>query len=266
MTDSSSDRWPSRWATRVGLLTGIPIAVLLGAHAISWAAAALKTWNDGDTLTAADLNANFAALNAAIGDGGALSSVAVTPPLSGNGSTQSPLKVKSVYQVWGRTACGAGDSVIHTGYFGAFGASTGAMGGEPMCIDDQLAMASWTGWAAALVSRANSDGVAGNRAEYLSQGDVHCAVCKGFSYVLWGRTACDTGDTALYTGHVAHLNYNALYGGYANAGPVCLDDAIAGAKWINAGGNSIVARAAGANAANYSQYLEAHDAPCVVCQ
>jgi hypothetical protein len=73
----------------------------------------------------------------------------------------------------------------------------------------------------------------------------------------------------VYTGHVAHLSYNAQYGGYANAGPVCVDDAAeadAGAKWINWSGNSAIVRAAGANAANYSQYLEAHDAPCVVCQ
>jgi hypothetical protein len=38
--------------------------VLGGVRAVTWAAAQLKTWNDGDTLTAADLNGNFAALAA----------------------------------------------------------------------------------------------------------------------------------------------------------------------------------------------------------
>jgi hypothetical protein len=39
--------------------------VLGGARAVSLAANALKTWADGDTLTAADLNGNFAMLAAA---------------------------------------------------------------------------------------------------------------------------------------------------------------------------------------------------------
>jgi hypothetical protein len=48
---------------RVSLLIIGPLVALLGVKAITWAAAALKTWNDGDTLTAADLNGNFKALN-----------------------------------------------------------------------------------------------------------------------------------------------------------------------------------------------------------
>jgi hypothetical protein len=178
MSRSFFDRFPSPWATRVGLLVGVPLAIVVGARAVSWAAVTLKAWNDGDTLTAADLNANFAALSSAIADAG----VSVVPPLSGNGSAQSPLKVKSVYPVWGRKTCGGSDSVVHTGFFGGFGASTGTVGGEPMCIDDQLAVASWVGWSAAIVSRANStDGVAGSRSEYMQVGDVKCAVCKGFA-------------------------------------------------------------------------------------
>jgi hypothetical protein len=54
----------SRAARRLAMLIAIPLAVVGGVHAVSWAAAQLKTWADGDTLTAADLNANFAALAA----------------------------------------------------------------------------------------------------------------------------------------------------------------------------------------------------------
>jgi len=54
----------ARVATRLGLLVGIPLAVVGGIHAVTWGAATLKTWKDGDVLTAADLNANFAALAA----------------------------------------------------------------------------------------------------------------------------------------------------------------------------------------------------------
>jgi len=45
------------------LLVIVPLAMVLGARAISWAAAQIKTWKTGDTLTADDLNATFAALN-----------------------------------------------------------------------------------------------------------------------------------------------------------------------------------------------------------
>lgn len=54
---------PSFSTTRIGLLLGVPLALIVGVHAASWAAATLKSWNAGDTLTAADLNANFTALN-----------------------------------------------------------------------------------------------------------------------------------------------------------------------------------------------------------
>jgi hypothetical protein len=248
-------------------LLGVPIAVLVGLRAIGWAALTLKTWNDGDTLTATDLNANFAAINAALSpDGGA---VTVNPPLTGNGSAASPLGVKSVYEVWGRTACGNNDSVIHTGFLASFGTSTGVLGGGPMCLDDALALANWTSWGASIVSRAKSTTMTvGDRSEAMSKGDVKCAVCKGFSYVLWGRTTCDPADAVIYTGHIAHFSYNSPtgYGGGNNSGPVCLDDAQAGATWVNWTGNSMIVRAAGANATNLSQYLEAREAPCVVCQ
>jgi hypothetical protein len=237
---------------------------MVGAQAVSWAAAPLKAWNEGDTLTAADLNANFAAFNSAIAAG---PQVAVTPPLSGNGSAQSPLRVKSTYQVWGRTACGTGDTVVHTGFVGAYGGPQGAMGGDVMCLDDALANGSWVGWSAALISRARSaSGTAGDRSDYMSSGDMKCAVCKGYSYTLWGRTTCGAGDTVLYAGHIGHFNYNTTNGGANGAGPFCIDDAAQGITWVSWGGNSILSRAAGANAANYSQYLEARDGTCVVCQ
>jgi hypothetical protein len=229
---------PSKRATRLALSIGVPVALMIGAQAVSWAATTLKTWNDGDTLTAADLNANFAAL-----------------------------RVKSIYQVWGRTTCGTADSVIHTGFVGAFGANQGAMGGEAMCLDDTLANGSWVPWAGALLSRARSGTMtAGDRSEYMSSGDMKCAVCKGSSYTLWGRTKCDVGDTVLYAGHIGHFNYNTTSGGGNNAGPFCIDDAVQGVTWVSWGGNSMLARASGANAASYSQFLEARDGTCVVCQ
>jgi hypothetical protein len=58
-TDSST---PSISLTRIGLLVLVPLAVVLGVRAVAWAVN-LKTWSSGDTLTAADLNGNFAAIN-----------------------------------------------------------------------------------------------------------------------------------------------------------------------------------------------------------
>jgi hypothetical protein len=65
----TDDGVPSRRTTRLGLLIGVPLALLVGARAISWAAVTLKTWNSGDTLTAADLNANFTAITNGIASG-----------------------------------------------------------------------------------------------------------------------------------------------------------------------------------------------------
>jgi hypothetical protein len=42
---------------------GVPLAVLGGVRAVTWAASTLKTWATGDTLTATDLNGNFTALD-----------------------------------------------------------------------------------------------------------------------------------------------------------------------------------------------------------
>ncbi len=51
---------------RISILVAVFLALIVGERAVLWAAAQLKTWQTGDLLTAADLNANFAALNAAI--------------------------------------------------------------------------------------------------------------------------------------------------------------------------------------------------------
>jgi hypothetical protein len=53
-----------RLVQRAALWIGVPLAVVGGVRAATWAAGALKTWNTGDTLNAADLNGNFAALAA----------------------------------------------------------------------------------------------------------------------------------------------------------------------------------------------------------
>ena len=58
---------PSRTQTRRWLWMTVPLAVLLGPSAVAWAQTILKTWAPGDTLTAEELNANFAALQRAVG-------------------------------------------------------------------------------------------------------------------------------------------------------------------------------------------------------
>jgi hypothetical protein len=62
----SDQRRPSISATRIGLLIGVPIAVVIGIQTAAWAAITFKSWNSGDTLTAADLNGNFSALSSAL--------------------------------------------------------------------------------------------------------------------------------------------------------------------------------------------------------
>jgi hypothetical protein len=56
--------FPSKRLTRILLIVGVPLIVLGGVRTVSWAAAAIKSWTSGETLTAADLNGNFAAMNA----------------------------------------------------------------------------------------------------------------------------------------------------------------------------------------------------------
>ncbi len=57
--------WISRQTVRLALLVSVPIGVLLAPRALL-RAQQLKSWVTGDTLTAKDLNDNFAALRAAI--------------------------------------------------------------------------------------------------------------------------------------------------------------------------------------------------------
>jgi len=93
VNNSSKDDVRSyRRATRLALLVIIPLALVGGVRAVTWAAATLKVWANGDVLTAADLNANFAALaaeqtpakvlerfNAAVTAGGTVNLGAVNP-------------------------------------------------------------------------------------------------------------------------------------------------------------------------------------------
>lgn len=60
MSSSHESGAPSQRATRIGLLIVVPIALLIGARAVSWAVP--KVWSSGETLTADDLNRNFRAL------------------------------------------------------------------------------------------------------------------------------------------------------------------------------------------------------------
>lgn len=64
METSESRSGTQRAIRRAALWIGVPLAVLGGVQAATWAADTLKSWNTGDTLTAADLNANFATLSA----------------------------------------------------------------------------------------------------------------------------------------------------------------------------------------------------------
>ncbi|KAB2909729.1 MAG: hypothetical protein F9K40_03650 [Kofleriaceae bacterium] len=61
--DREPDTLITHRATRIGLLVGVPLAIVLGVPAASRAAAILRSWTSGETLTANDLNANFTALN-----------------------------------------------------------------------------------------------------------------------------------------------------------------------------------------------------------
>jgi hypothetical protein len=75
---TSEGRWSGAWlshrATRAALVVAVPLALVGGVRAVSWAAAQIKAWSDGDTLSAADLNGNFTALASQIG--------ALTAPLT----------------------------------------------------------------------------------------------------------------------------------------------------------------------------------------
>jgi hypothetical protein len=57
-TESKKHGIISMSATRLGLILGVPLALVIGVQAVTWAAT--KTWTSGETLTAADLNNNFA--------------------------------------------------------------------------------------------------------------------------------------------------------------------------------------------------------------
>jgi hypothetical protein len=66
----------TRRLSRSAFLACIPLLVVFGARTVGWTAAQLKQWTDGDTLKAADINGNFAALSAQI--------AALTAPLAWN--------------------------------------------------------------------------------------------------------------------------------------------------------------------------------------
>jgi hypothetical protein len=76
--DARTDAVISQTLTRVGLLIGVPLAVVFGVQAFAWAAVTLKTWTTGETLKAADLNSNFDNINKA------MPTVVQTTPLAGS--------------------------------------------------------------------------------------------------------------------------------------------------------------------------------------
>jgi len=63
-----SNAWPSISWLRLGLLVGVPLALLLGTRLLAWATTNVKTWSAGETLTASDLNSAISALSSAMVD------------------------------------------------------------------------------------------------------------------------------------------------------------------------------------------------------
>jgi len=51
--------FPTARQTRLGLLVGLPLALIFGQRAVAWADLQLKTWTAGQPLKAADLTAEF---------------------------------------------------------------------------------------------------------------------------------------------------------------------------------------------------------------
>jgi hypothetical protein len=64
-------------ATRIGLLILVPLTLVFGVQAISWAVP--RTWSHGDVLTADDLNRNFKALDDAVTAAAAAAAAASQP-------------------------------------------------------------------------------------------------------------------------------------------------------------------------------------------
>jgi hypothetical protein len=101
-----SNRVGTSRLARLTMRIGIPIAVVAGAGALAYAAVP-HSFSDGDTLTAADLNANFAALQAQLASGG------TTPPagwLLCNGSAVSRTEYAGLFAAVG-IAWGSGDGI-----------------------------------------------------------------------------------------------------------------------------------------------------------
>jgi hypothetical protein len=74
--DRPKRSWLTRRLLRGALVVSVPLAVIGATRVVGGTAAQLKQWKDGDTLTAADINGNFAALSAQI--------AALTAPLAWN--------------------------------------------------------------------------------------------------------------------------------------------------------------------------------------
>jgi hypothetical protein len=81
------DRWPSVSLTRICLILVVPIAVVVGVRGWAWATASIVTFQSGETLTANDLNTNFAAINNSMVD------LSTTQTITGEKTFATPIDI-----------------------------------------------------------------------------------------------------------------------------------------------------------------------------
>ena len=93
--------------------------------------------------------------------------------------------------------------------------------------------------------------------------EFRCAVCQGSTYTHWGENTCASGFSPVYTGYIATYG-NAWNSGWAPGGAICLESS-AGSGWVN-WPDGMLSRGIGSSGANRTEYQNANDMLCAVCQ
>lgn len=189
-----------------------------------------KGATDGQVLTFDDVN-GWSPVDANSGtDNQTLSISANNLSITSGNTVSLPVQEnKSTYTVWGRTACGSGDTQLYSGIMSVVGSTSGA-GTHPICLNSPVNKG-WVFWNGGLVWRANAVSV-GQRGEYLdSETQVDCSVCQGDTYVNWGDLSCATGWNTIYDGFIGSMG-TSNGTDWSAGGTVCLDDSQAG-SWTN---------------------------------